>query len=167
MPVRAEGCARRTARAACWFTTFALAYVLSVASDDVAELCYATLFGAGATALVLALHARDRRSFAPRARAIVTTAARTATGALSETWLLLGPHLFSQLSGRAEGGRFVRIAIDRNDESAEDAGRVACVLWASSFTPNALPLFIDRKQLVLHQLVRRREPHADDAEFPI
>ncbi len=167
MPVRVAAGVRRAGCAACWFIVFALAYLLSVASDDVAELCYAALFGAAATTLVLALHARDRRSFAPRARAIVTIAARTATGALSETWLLLGPHLFSQLRGRAEGGRFIRIAIDRKNESAQEAGRVACVLWASSFTPNALPLFIDREQLVLHQLVRRREPHADDAEFPV
>ncbi len=164
-PVKAG--ADRVVRAARWFSVFAVAYLLSVASDDVVELFYATLFGAGATALVLALHARDGRSFVVRARAIGTIAARATTGALSETWLLLGPQLFSQLRGRAEGGRFIRIAIDLKNESAEDAGRVAGVLWASSFTPNALPLFIDRGHVVLHQIVRRREPHADDAEFPI
>lgn len=149
-----------------WFAVFGAAYLLAIASTEPTELIYAAIFGLCGTLLVAALHRADRRSFGLSLRAIVLLVRRAATSAVKETWLLLGPRLRAQLAGTAPDGRFIRLTIDGSHGDPQSAGRVAGVLWAQSFTPNSVPLFIDRGAFVLHQLVRRREPHADDPEFP-
>lgn len=155
------------ADAICWWATFAIAYLASVASDDVVELAYAAIFASAATALLLALNQYERRRFAPSVRALTTIAWRAIKGSISESLLLLGPRLLAQLRRSAPNGRFIAIRIDLGRGDDRDAGRVACTLWASALTPNSIPLFIERGQLVLHQLVRRWEPGADDSEFPV
>lgn len=151
---------------ATWFLSLGVAYLFSVASDAVTELCYAAVFALAGTLLIAALHRADHRTFRLSHRAIFILARRALTGAVKECWLLLGPRLSAQLGGRAADGRYIRIAIDRGQGDPWSDGRVAGVLWVQALTPNAIPLFVDREHVVLHQLVRHREPNADDREFP-
>lgn len=149
-----------------WLVTLAVAYLLSVASDGVTELAYAVIFGLAGALLISLLHRADLRTYPISFRAILILAGRALKGAAKESWLLLGPRLLSQLRGRPVEGRYIRIVIDRRHSDPEGNGRLAGVLWVQAFTPNAIPLFVDGDQLVLHQLIHRREPNADDREFP-
>jgi hypothetical protein len=146
--------------------TFAAAYLLAIASTAGTELVYAALFGLAATALIAALQRADGRTFRLTPRAALVLFGRAVAGGVTSSRLLLGPRLWAQLSGRAPEGRFIRIGIEPGDGGPESAGRVAATLWVQAFTPNTIPLFVDRGYVVLHQLVRRREPSAGDREFP-
>lgn len=157
---------RVVATTAAWFLTFGSAYLFCVASDARAELCYGVTFGLAGALLVVILQRADHRSFTLTPRAILVLLPRAAMGAAKESWLLLGPRLCAQLLGRAPDGRYIRIAIDRGQGDSKGNGRVAGVLWVQAFTPNAIPLFVDRDHVVLHQLIHHREPNADDCEFP-
>jgi hypothetical protein len=139
---------------------------LSIAGDSRTEFAYAIVFGGAAAFLIALLHRADHRTFTLGVRTIRVLAGRALTGAVKETWLLLGPRLWAQLRGKAPEGRYIRLGIDRGDGDPASHGRVAGVLWVQALTPNTIPLFMDREQLVLHQLVHRREPNADDREFP-
>jgi hypothetical protein len=135
-----------------------------------AEERYAAVMVGGIGVLSLAaLQRRDRRH-AFRASWLIIYARRLVPGLLGDTYRVLIAHPLAVLTKRCPpGGRFIALPFDPGGDDPTSAGRRVAVLYGSSLTPNAVPIFVDeeRRVLVLHQLHPGRESGAGDREWPM
>lgn len=151
-----------------WLCLAAL-YLLFIDAMPVQERYAAVMAGAIGVLAFAALQRRHRRH-AFRAGWLFLYFRRLAPGFIADTYRVLIAHPLAVLTGRCPpGGRFVALPFDPGADDAVSAGRRVAVLYGSSITPNAVPIFVDetKRMLVLHQLHPGREPGAGDRDWPI
>lgn len=160
------------ARLALWLVRWlglAAFYLLFIDAAPIEERYAAALAGGLGILTLAALRGHDRRHRF-RSSWLVLYVRRLVPGIVIDTYRVLIAHPLATLTGRGPpGGRFVALPFDPGGDSPNSAGRRVAVLYGSSLTPNAVPIFVDqeKKILVLHQLHPAREAGAGDREWPM
>jgi hypothetical protein len=152
-----------------WAASLGFAYAGFENTMPPAELgaaCFGALAG---TAILASTAAMGPQRFRARWDWLPIYARRLPGAVLRETWDLLGPVLGRALLGRPPRGRFIALPFDAGGDDGRSASRRVAVIYGAAVTPNAIPVFVDRKSglLVLHQLKHRIEPGAGDVSWPV
>lgn len=155
-----------------WFARWlglAAFYLLFIDAVPVEER-YAAVMAGGIGVLALAVLPQQKRRHAFKASWLILYLRRLMPGIIADTYRVLIAYPLAVLTrSRTPGGRFVALPFDPGGDDPRSAGRRVAVLYGSSLTPNAVPIFVDeeRKILVLHQLHHGRESGAGDREWPL
>ena len=153
-----------------WFAALGFAYAgfqHTLPPPELVSACIAAAIGA---TVAFALASCSAQKFGARWDWLPIYARRLPLAIVSETWMLLGPMLWKAIFDRAHArGRFIALPFDPGGDDPHSASRRVAVIYGSSITPNAVPIFIDDQHglLVLHQLEARQEPSAGDREWPV
>lgn len=153
-----------------WFAALGFAYAAFAHTLPPPELVSACVAAALGTTAAVALSAQSPQRFTARWDWVPVFASRLPGALIYESWLLLGPMLWTALLRRSRArGRYIALPFDAGGDDPMSASRRVAVIYGASVTPNAIPIFVDRRRglLVLHQLKARREPGAGDREWPI
>ena len=144
-------------------------YLLFIDAVPVQER-YAAVMAGGVGVLAFAVLQRRDRRYAFKARWLILYFRRLVPGIIADTYRVLIAHPLGALTGNHPSrGRFVALPFDPGGGDPTSTARRVAVLYGSSITPNAVPIFVDeeKKILVLHQLHHGRESGAGDREWPM
>lgn len=133
-----------------WLALFAL-YLLFAANASGAEVGAAALVALVGAAFAIYLRRQGHRPM--RLKAPFAHLLWHVTVALVRDTAKVGRALVGALLGMTIGGVIQRQPFDPSDDSEEEVGRRALVIFSASIAPNSFVLEEDRVSLLLHRLV--------------
>ena len=161
----------RPARIATWLICLAFVYGWFVVTATRDEALAALAVAVVVTLFLARLERIAQCSARPPLAGWLALVSRVPYAVVRESLDLLGPVLWRALVRRERvRGRWIALRYEPDADGALDGfGRRALVVFGSNLTPNAIPLSIDgvRGEIVLHQIVHRRESAADHPRFPL
>lgn len=145
-----------------WLALFAL-YLLFAGTATGAELGAAALVALVGCAFAIYLRRQGHRPM--RLKAPFARLFRRVAVALARDTVTVGIAFIHAVLGRKAKGVIQRQPFDTRDDSEEQVGRRALVIFAASIAPNSFVLEEDGVSLEVHQLVR--EPPKVDRQWPV